>query len=98
MNKSDYNAFGEHESKWAFFPEAGLPTLVVCRSMPIGTIFFDTEIEAIDFKLNSLSIIQKELERRKRRLGYAEIDRLNEIHAEDERIFKEITKRTERQI
>ena len=71
MNKSDYNLFGEQESKWTFFPEeAGLPSLIVCRAMPIGTVFFDTEIEAIDFKLNSLLIIQKELERRKYHLEY----------------------------
>ncbi len=70
MNKSDYNSFGEHESKWTFFPEAGLPTLIICRAMPIGTVFFDTELEAIDFKLNSLLIIQRELERRKPHLEY----------------------------
>ncbi len=57
-------------SSWTFFPEAGLPTLVVRRSMPIGTVFFDTEMEAIDFKLNSLLIIQSELKRRKFHLEY----------------------------
>ncbi len=91
MNKTDYNLFGKHESKWTFFPEAGLPTLIVCRSMPIGTVFFDTELEAIDFKLNDLSKIQREFEEKKRRLGYVEIDRLNEIDTEDERIFNQIT-------
>ena len=70
MNKSDYNAFGKYESKWTFFPEAGLPTLVICKSMPVGTVFFDTELKAIDFKLNNLSIIQKELECRKDHLEY----------------------------
>lgn len=70
MKKRAYNLLEENESSWAFFPEAGLPTLVVCRSMPIGTVFFDTELKAIDFKLNEIAIIQKELERRRNHLKY----------------------------
>ena len=70
MNKSDYNLFRGYKSKWTFFPEAGLPTLVLCRAMPIGTVFYDTEMEAIDFKLIALSKIQSGLRRRKSHLEY----------------------------
>ena len=56
--------------KWTFLLDSEPPVLIVCESMPDGTVFFDTETGAIDSKLNSLSKIQRELERRKYHLEY----------------------------
>ncbi len=75
--------------KWMF--TEGLPFLVELNIIPIGASYFDTELEAVNAKLAIFDIIQRDLEERKRILGYAEIDRQNKMHMEDERIFNQIT-------
>ena len=91
--KSSCNQLEKYDKAWTYLSHSELPILVVSRAMPPGTVLFETELKAIDFKLNKLSKIQKELEERKRILGHDEIDRQNRMHMEDERIFNQITGR-----
>ncbi len=94
FDRSSWNLLGPDERHWAYLnEEAILPIAIIAKHMPPGTVLFEKELEAIDYKLNNLAKIQRILEKRKRILGHSEIDRRNERDAEDERIFNQVTGR-----
>ncbi len=62
-SREKYNNFEKFESQWTFdlHGEFDLPIQIVCKSMPIGTMFFGTEAQALKYQISKLTKAQLRL-------------------------------------